>query len=158
YGAGIHSGFAQRLARLAGSTTYRMPAGGRGTKPLGVPNEHELAMALGMARRDADDASPDILFDLVTRENRHQQRVCLWLERQLKEASLKGRGSYAPVVRCKKRIPDLALCAYRSVTQSIHPGGPPAGISSDDWSGAILFACVTLEVAADAAARRASAA
>lgn len=56
--------FLERLAKLAGGTTYRTPTAGRGTKLDQLPDAHAIATALAFARRrnEPDDIGPDVAY------------------------------------------------------------------------------------------------
>lgn len=68
--------FAERLAKLAGGTTYRTPTGGRGTKQDQLPDAHAIAAALAFARRGDDDIGPDVAFCWVLQSDAYRNKVC----------------------------------------------------------------------------------
>jgi len=67
--------FSERLARLAGGTTFREPAGARGTKQDQLPDEHAVAAALAFARRGPDDIGPDVAYCWVLQSDAYRERV-----------------------------------------------------------------------------------
>lgn len=53
--------FRERIAKLAGGTTYREPMGGRSTDPNRMTDQ-DVAAALAYARQGPDDIGPDIAY------------------------------------------------------------------------------------------------
>lgn len=68
-------GFIERVAALAGETTYRVPTGGRGTKTDQLPGAHAIAAALAFGRRGEDDVGPDVAYCWITETDAYRQRV-----------------------------------------------------------------------------------
>ena len=54
--------FVERVAKLAGGTTYRTPGAGRGTDLKALPDEHAIAAALAYARQGPNDIGPDVAY------------------------------------------------------------------------------------------------
>lgn len=77
YNHGERPSLWERLGALAGHTTYREPVGGRTSRHGVIPADHELCIALGMARRkdDRNDVGPGLAFDIATRSERHKHHV-----------------------------------------------------------------------------------
>ena len=67
--------FAERVARLAGQTTYRVPTEGRGTRTEQLPDAHAIATALAFARQGPDDIGPDVAYCWVLQSDAYRQRV-----------------------------------------------------------------------------------
>jgi hypothetical protein len=67
--------FAERVAKLAGGTTYRTPTGGRGTKEDHLPDAHAIAAALSFARQSPDDIGPDVAYCWVLQSDAYRQKV-----------------------------------------------------------------------------------
>ena len=69
--------FIERLAKLAGGTTYRTPAAPRGTKQDQLPDAHAIAAALAFARRmeDPDDIGPDVAYCWALGSDAYKARV-----------------------------------------------------------------------------------
>lgn len=67
--------FIERLAALAGGTTYRMPTAGKGTKLDQLPDTHAIAAALGFARRGNLDIGPDVAFCWALQSDCYRERV-----------------------------------------------------------------------------------
>lgn len=67
--------FIERLAALAGGSTYRMPTAGKGTKLDQLPDTHAIAAALGFARRGHLDIGPDVAFCWALQSDCYKERV-----------------------------------------------------------------------------------
>src|SRR5690606_32028593 len=59
-------GFLERLGRLAGQTTYRVPIEGVGTKFDHIPESHGLIVSLCGARGPRWQPGPEIAFAMAT--------------------------------------------------------------------------------------------
>src|SRR5690348_12928939 len=98
------AGLIERLAVLAGQTTWREPVGsfGNGMRPDTVPQAHTLAAAMSYAqrripevedlrrvvmRRDATDIGPDVLECLVYQRVVNGHRIRVQLVRALRDMS-----------------------------------------------------------------------
>lgn len=91
--------FTERIAKLAGSTTYRVPVEGRGTKFDQLPDAHAIATALAFARRGPQDIGPDVAYCLVLQSDAYRNTVCLKLAEAVGDAAdgreIKGARQYA---------------------------------------------------------------
>lgn len=67
--------FCERVAKLAGGTTYRTPTEGRGTKLDQLPDAHAVAAALAFARRGENDVGPDVAYCWVLRCDSYRRKV-----------------------------------------------------------------------------------
>jgi hypothetical protein len=67
--------FTERVAKLAGGTTYREPVGGYGTKSEHLPDAHAIAAALSFARRGPDDIGPDVAYCWVLQSDAYRAKV-----------------------------------------------------------------------------------
>lgn len=69
--------FLERLAKLAGGTTFREPTGGRGTKMEQLPDAHAIATALAFARRheEPDDIGPDVAYCWALGSDAYRSKV-----------------------------------------------------------------------------------
>lgn len=66
--------FAERVAKLAGGTTFRTPdGGGRGDDAM--PDAHAIAAALAFAKRFPEDIGPDVAYCWVLQSDAYRQRV-----------------------------------------------------------------------------------
>ena len=71
--------FCERVAKLAGDTTYRVPTEGKGTKVAQVPDAHAIAAALAYARQGPQDIGPDVAYCLVLQSDAYRWKVCRML-------------------------------------------------------------------------------
>src|SRR5690606_31516275 len=68
--------FTERLAKLAGQTTYRTPNnGGTGKTADHLPDAHAIATALSFSRRGPDDVGPDVAYCWVLQTDAYRQKV-----------------------------------------------------------------------------------
>ncbi|MGL4275182.1 MAG: hypothetical protein ACRCTO_23105 [Pseudomonas paracarnis] len=140
----------ERLGRLAGVSTYRVPVEGKGTSWQPIPSEHALCLALGMARTsDPLDVGPDVAFDMATQSSRHQRRVCEALTAALSES----RDHRA----VRRNRPYLAVAAWAAYTRLVYgtQGPAPDGVKPDDWDVLVDVAERILATLADQAVWRA---
>lgn len=91
--------FIERLAKLAGGTTYRVPLEGKGTKFDQMPDAHAIAAALSFARRGPQDIGPDVAYCLALQSDSYRSAVCRRLAEAIGEAAdgrqIKGARPYA---------------------------------------------------------------
>lgn len=66
--------FMERVASLAGGTTYRTPGGGRSSGDS-MPAVHAVAAALAFARQGDDDIGPDVAYCWVLRSDAYRNTV-----------------------------------------------------------------------------------
>lgn len=99
------AGFAERLGRLAGRTTWREPASGAFTDRADkMPIEHALAAALAFARLGPSDIGPDIAYAVVTMAEHRRARVVGELTCRLHNEARKvaaRAGSWLPIIAGK---------------------------------------------------------
>ncbi len=86
--------FTERLASLAGGTTYREPVGGHGTKVEHLPDAHAVATALAYAKQGRDDIGPDVAYCWVLRSDAYRNRVVSLLSVALRCHELRGADGY----------------------------------------------------------------
>ena len=82
------AGYAERLARLAGGTTYREPVGGYGTPSDYMPDVHAMAASLAFARRGKADIGPDVALAVICRKMAYRRKVATELAAALREHSV----------------------------------------------------------------------
>lgn len=123
-------GIWERLARLAGGTTYREPVGGRTTRTAVVPPDHELCIALGWCRRRNDpfDIGPDVAFDMATGGGRNMARVV----RTLANALDADRRNSRVVMRCRPFLQIVAADAYARLVY-LQRFSAPEAMHPADW-------------------------
>lgn len=78
--------FVERVAKLAGGTTYRVPVGGRGSSPDHMPDAHAIAAALAYARLGREDIGPDVAYCLVLQSDAYRNKVVRALAERIGEA------------------------------------------------------------------------
>ena len=130
--------FAERVARLAGQTTYRVPTEGRGTRTEQLPDAHAIAAALAFARQGPDDIGPDIAADIATGRRGHGVRVCAALGR-----SLSGDRS-ALMRRMRPYLAIAAADAYGLVVDGRRYARPPEA-RAEDWDTLVAAGAAILE-------------
>ena len=104
------AGFLERLARLAGQTTYREPCGGGSPySSRMMTSENALALALSFARRDPRDIGPEIVYTIATQVPHQQGRVLAWLgAKLLTDTGPAGR-------KCERQLIVLSRHCYEMV-------------------------------------------
>lgn len=120
------AGYAERLARLAGGTTWREPMQGHGTKMDNLPDVHALAASLAFARQGPDDIGPDVAFAIICQKPTHRERVVA----KLSEALLKLAGHVAE--RCADHLPQVSAACYAHVCSGQYVQAPD-GVGERDW-------------------------
>lgn len=144
-------GLMERLGKLAGATGWRQPVEGQGTTRRAIPVEHELAMALGMARTsDPLDIGPDIAFDMATHSNRHQRAVC--------EALAKAIGNARDHRSVRRNRPFIRIAAWAAYTRLVYGDvvRVPEQVRAEDWEVLTDVAERILSAMADEAISRAA--
>lgn len=134
--------FAERVAKLAGGTTYRVPTEGRGTKLDQLPDAHAIATALAFARDhgNPDDIGPDVAYCWVLQSDAYRQKVTRRLSIALRCHELRSAGAHRLVAA---EIAWDAMIHNRRPSQS-----PPADCSPRIWDRMLLAAVGTLHAAA----------
>lgn len=132
--------FAERVARLAGQTTYRVPTEGRGTKTEQLPDAHAIASALAFARRGDDDIGPDVAYCWVLQSNAYKQRVTRKLAIALRCHATRSHGRHRLAA---------AEIAWDAMIHDRRAGGQaPADMRPMDWDRLLLAAIGTLQTTA----------
>jgi|GEM_PF-2147060 len=145
------AGFRERLARMAGGTTYREPIGGYGTKADSVPDVHTMAAALAYAKEGPSDIGPDIALAIVCQADYRRQQIVT----ELVAALLAETGRVGE--RCADVLPIICGRAYVAVVLGV-PAEADADwkIAARDWQLLSGLAEAALMQAAEGAIRRAS--
>ena len=144
-------GLLERLGKLAGATGWRQPVEGTGTARKAIPVEHELCIALGMARTsDPLDIGPDIAFDIATQSGRHQRKVCEALAKVLLSEAKDHRA-------VRRNRPFLAVACHAAYVRLVygHDASKPDHMPQGDWEVLTDVAERVLAAQADEAVERA---
>jgi hypothetical protein len=122
--------FMERVAALAGGTTYREPCGGHGTKLEYLPDAHAIATALAFARRGPQDIGPDVAYCWVLRNDAYRNRVVSLLSVALQCHELRGSDGYRTLG---------ANAAWEAmIWDRVHDR--PAGVTAALWSRIVITA------------------
>lgn len=124
--------FVERVAKLAGGTTYRVPVEGRGTKVAQLPDAHAIAAALAFARRGAEDIGPDVAYCWVLRTDAYRERVTRKLSVALRCHELRGEDGHR------------LLAAQAAWDALIWDRGSPRPATAVKWDRMLLAAIGTL--------------
>jgi hypothetical protein len=126
--------FVERVAKLAGGTTFRLPGGGHGTKADHLPDAHAIAAALAYGREGPADIGPDVAYCWVLQNDAYRHKVVpLLIE------ALRGH-AFRSVMRYRKHAADAAWAAMIWNRAGTRPAdAPPA------YDRMLLVACATLE-------------
>lgn len=135
------AGFAERLGRLAGGTTYREPMEGHSTAGCHMPEAHSLATALAFAGRGNGDVGPDLALAVVLQRLVKPERVVPWLASELSKYGGRMADKNADF------LPNLSRVAYVAVIQ----GGDPAEVEGVDerahlWLSSLAMSLIWGEV------------
>lgn len=98
--------FLERLGRLAGQTTYRVPVEGIGTRFSYLPESHSLAGALSYARGKRWNPGPEIAYAYATGIEHKREEVIDWLSEKL------HAGTGATGRKHADRLRGIAAIAY----------------------------------------------
>lgn len=131
--------FVERVAALAGGTTYRLPVAGRGTKADQLPDAHAVAAALAYARTSPGDIGPDVAYCWALQTDVYRDRV---LRQAL--AMLPGKGRSAKV---EGELMQALGAAWDAMIWD-RPTRRPADIPERAWSVALLFGIKVLHESA----------
>lgn len=127
--------FLERLAALAGGTTYRQPSGARSTSHDWLPDSHAIATALAYARKDRDDIGPDVAYCWALQSDAYRQRTVRRLAIMLRSPKTRTVAAHR------------LTAAEAAWTAMVHNRrakvNQPADVRPDDWNRLIL-AAVTL--------------
>lgn len=127
--------FCERVAKLAGGTTYRDPwtvSGGNIADRL--PDAHAIATALSFARRGPQDIGPDVAYCLVLQSDAYRRKVV----RMLAEAigSMDGR----EIRHARGYAGNACEAAWEAVIHLQSGYKRPYGCSEAAWSKMLLTA------------------
>lgn len=142
------AGYAERLARLAGGTTWREPIGGYSTSADNMPDVHALAASLAFARQGPNDIGPDVAFAVICKKMTHRERVVM----KLADALLGLAGHVAE--RCADSLPQVAAASYVHVCTG-EPVSKPEDVTHRDWEILSAIAIGQLWDAVNVSVRRA---
>lgn len=84
---GTPPGFEERVNRLAGDSTYRMPVEGRETKEKPLPMANITAAALSYARKERGNFGPDVAVAVALHSDAKRDECVHALSMQLMERS-----------------------------------------------------------------------
>ena len=102
-------GFIERLGRLVGQTTYRVPVEGKGTKFDHLPESHALIVDLCGARGKRWNPGPEVAYAFATGVENNRDDVIKWLAEKL----YLGTGSAGR--KHPERVRGIALISYALV-------------------------------------------
>ncbi|MDE2470258.1 MAG: hypothetical protein KGL35_16290 [Bradyrhizobium sp.] len=140
------AGFAERLARLTGGTTWReVGHGGHNGDPM--PDAHSLAASLAFARRGSHDIGPDILSAIVCQAEYLRPRIVT----ELTAALVAECGRVAK--RNANTLPAIASHAYLAVVYGHNLKPPAQGIRAHDYLLLTRMGEATLWAAAEQSLR-----
>lgn len=132
--------FVERVASLAGGTTYREPAAGRGTKVAQLPDPHAIAAALAFARADPDDIGPDVAYCWALQSDAYRQRTTRRLAILLR--SPRTRTLAAHRLAAAEIAWEVMIHNRRAKVEQ------PADVTPRDWDRLLLEAIGMLQAAA----------
>lgn len=121
--------FWERLSRICGESTYRLPVEAPGGSKVGqVPAAHALTQALSYARQGTQDVGPDIAFDMVCQTTTYAGRVV----RTVAEAMCQDRAR--AVRRCRPWMRIVVWAAYATVVYNTRQDQlRPSEMTAQDW-------------------------
>jgi hypothetical protein len=123
----VRAGFLERIAKLAGGTTYREPIGSYGTGGDRMPDAHVIAAAMAYARRGPTDIGPDIAVAIATGSTAHRTRIVM----ELSAALLASTGKVGE--RTSNFLLMIAAHCYLFVVTGTPQGQRPLGVSERDY-------------------------
>ncbi len=131
--------FCERVAKLAGGTTYREPwAAGSSDSADHLPDAHAIATALAFARQGPQDIGPDVAYCLALQSDAYRNKVVRLLAEAL------GRMDGREIRHARGYAPDAALAAWWAVIH-LKGGYPrPDGCARPAWDKMLLTAIATL--------------
>lgn len=121
------AGFAERLARLTGGSTWREPMEGYGSRHDWQPEAHRLAQALAYARAGGNDIGPDLVCAIVLQWPGKPHRVVT----ELAAALLAQTGRVGE--RCADHLPMIARACYLHVVTGEELTEEIDGVDPRDW-------------------------
>ena len=139
--------FRERIARLAGGTTYREPMEGHSTDPHRL-TDLDVAAALAFARRGSSYIGPDVAYCMICQSDAYRPRIV----RELAIALSESGGYYL-----RKARPYLLHIADQAFSVAVWQARvtKPEGCSESAYSALLLAGVATLQSVADDAIRRA---
>lgn len=131
--------FLERVAALAGKTTFRVPQGARSTKLDQLPDAHAIATALAFARnhKDPDDIGPDVAYCWATGTDAYRERVTRKLAVALRCHATRTHGAH------RLAAANVAWDAIVHNRRPVNP--PPAEVRLSDWDRLLLAGVATLQ-------------
>ena len=128
--------FLERVASLAGRTSYRVPEGARGTKQDQLPDAHAIAAALGFARA-TNGIGADIAYCWATGTDAYKERATRELSVALRCHATRTHGH--------QRLA-AAQIAWDVLIHNRRPtAGRPADVRQADWDRLLLAAIASLQ-------------
>ena len=145
------AGFAERLARLTGGSTWRQPMEGGGSTADMQPEAHRLAQALAYARTGPGDIGPEIVAAVVLGWPASRERVVPELTAALLACA--GRAGD----RNADWLPIVAGYCWAHVATGVHlpEDSPHKEIAGRDWLLLTGLGCGHLWDACEQTLRRA---
>lgn len=132
--------FVERVASLAGGTTYREPVAGRGTKVGQLPDPHAIAAALAYARNDRDDIGPDVAYCWVLQNDAYRQRTTRQLAILLRSPRTRTLAKHR--LLASEVAWEVMIHNRRAKVEQ------PADVTPRDWDALLLAAIGMLQAAA----------
>ena len=136
--------FQERVAALVGGTTFRQPAGSRGTGQDHMPAAHAVAAALAFVKRGANDIGTDVAVAIALGTDAKRGLIIAALAQAMKmdrhpltRRNVKAMGYVANVAF------DIVVHGRRRARLD--------RIAEADWDMLVPAACRILEALADAA-------
>ena len=124
--------FLERIAKLAGGTTYRVPTEGRGTRTEQLPDAHAIATALAFAKQGPDDIGPDVAYCWVMQSDAYRHRVVRELSSAMRCREFQNSGQYRLAA---------AETAWEVMIHNRKPSNPPpADCPPRTWDRMLLVA------------------
>ena len=135
--------FRERIAALAGGTTWREPCGGRSTDPDRMTDQ-DVAAALAYARRGPADIGPDVAYCIVCQSNTNRERIV----RELAAALVESGGYY--LRKARPYVTSIAMQAFDSAVWQARCARPE-GCGEKAYSALLIAGVATLHSLADTA-------
>lgn len=129
--------FAERIAKLGGTSTFREPWGGSSGTADRMPDAHAVAAALAFARQGPEDIGPDVAYCWVLQTDAYRRKVTTMLAHALRSHHSRWRAS--------ERLSAAEAAWDAMVWERSTP--KPAG-ASKDWDAMLLACCCVMHDAA----------
>lgn len=123
----VRAGFAERVAKMAGGTTYREPVGSFGSSADHLPDAHAIAAAMAYARRGQTDIGPDIAVAIATGSIAHRTKIVM----ELSAALLASTGRVGE--RAVNYLLTISAHCYLFVVTGKPQGPRPLGVADRDY-------------------------